>query len=237
MKVELLHNTPLFITDQAIGKCWDKCSAVGLINEKRMHRVGNKFKHASTLEHITYNFDISGISRALLQELARHRIASMSVKSSRYTLGELKDVAPFIEKYGHLIVDKDHNYINEDGVLASDFVVLTGQPDVDSQIIRHLEDLRVLLTKGISNDLVKYCMPEAYKTSLVWSINMRSLQNFIALRTNKSALWEIRELAAAVYKTLPEDHQFMFVESLDYLYHGAWEEDLIQEIGEWYDAS
>lgn len=54
-------------------------------------------KHYSNLntekyeEHISYNFDISEVSRALLQELARHRISSFSVKSSRYTLGELKD--------------------------------------------------------------------------------------------------------------------------------------------------
>jgi len=31
----------------------------------------------------------------LLQELARHRIASLSVKSTRYTLKELKDCKPF----------------------------------------------------------------------------------------------------------------------------------------------
>lgn len=41
---------------------------------------------------------------------------------------------------------------------------------------------------------------------------MRSLQNLIKLRTDKAAMWEIRELAYAVYNALPEDHKFMLEE-------------------------
>ena len=233
MKVTLKHNTPLSIADDAIGKCWDKCSVDGQVNVKRMHRVGNKFKHASTLEHITYNFDITGISRALLQELARHRIASLSVKSSRYTLGELKEMKPFVMENGNLITNEEEEYINFNGVLVDDLVVLTDDPVVDRAIILALDNLRKVLKEGKSNDIAKYCMPEAYKTSLAWSINMRSLQNFIALRSNKSALWEIRLLARAVYQALPEDHKFMFVESLDAEYLGKWEEDLLDELALW----
>ena len=60
-------------------------------------RVGNQYHHASILEHITFNFFIDGISRACLQEVSRHRIASLSVKSSRYVLAkELKHEQPFI---------------------------------------------------------------------------------------------------------------------------------------------
>jgi thymidylate synthase (FAD) len=39
---------------------------------------------------------------------------------------------------------------------------------------------------------------------------MRSLQNFLNLRTDKSALWEIQNLAHAVFEALPEEHKFMF---------------------------
>jgi len=94
MVVKLLHNTPLDIADKAIAKCWDKeCED---INYERIKRVGVKFKHASTLEHVSYNFDIDGISRACLAELSRHRISSFSVKSSRYTLNELKKEEKFV---------------------------------------------------------------------------------------------------------------------------------------------
>lgn len=45
--------------------------------------------HHSVLEHNVVTFFIKGISRGVLQELARHRIASYSVKSTRYTLDDL----------------------------------------------------------------------------------------------------------------------------------------------------
>jgi len=166
-------------------------------------RVGNKFKHASTLEHLYYNFHISGISRACLQELARHRIASPSVKSTRYTLKELKNEESFND-YHHI---KDYER-------ASKYLVWTGDSDVDEIVFHHLEDLRRLIKKGISNDIAKYAIPENYKTELAWSINARSLQNFLALRTNKAALWEIRDLAYEVYDSLPPEHKFLFEDSI-----------------------
>ena len=96
MRVELLEYTSLGLTDKAISKCWDKPAKSVDHMLERMERVGIKNKHSSTLEHISYTFDIDGISRACLQELARHRHASLSVKSTRYTLTqELKDEEPF----------------------------------------------------------------------------------------------------------------------------------------------
>jgi thymidylate synthase (FAD) len=173
-------------------------------NDKALiDRVGNKFKHASTLEHLYYNFHISDISRACLQELARHRIASLSVKSTRYTLKELKEEDSF------------NDFSNElDYKRASKYVVWTGVHNVDITIFFMLEDLRSLIKEGISNDKAKFALPEAYKTELAWSINARSLQNFLALRTNKAALWEIRELAYAVYEAIPEEHKFLFDDSI-----------------------
>jgi len=199
MKVELLHNTPLEIADLAISKCWDKKSTDG-INRERMQRVGVKFKHASTLEHVYYNFDIDGISRACLQELARHRMSSFSVKSSRYTLKELKD-APCM----WYDAPKDCDW--ETG---KRFLVMTGENFIDSHNIFTLGSIQNRLLQGLSNDVVKYQLPEAYKTSLVWTINIRSLRNFLALRSSKSALWEIRELAQNIYNELPVEHLFLF---------------------------
>jgi thymidylate synthase (FAD) len=207
MKVELKHYTLLSIADDAIGKCWDKPSN-GECNTKRMHRVANQAKHASTIEHLSYNFDIDGISRACLQELARHRMSSFSVKSSRYTLGELtKEPVMIYQNY-----DKD--MLDEMKERANKYIVLTGNQYADEVSYQALFHLKTLLDIGISNDIAKYCMPEAYKTSLVWTINARSLQNFLKLRTDKRALWEIRELAYEVFKQLPEDHKFLFEEFL-----------------------
>jgi thymidylate synthase (FAD) len=198
MKVTLHHHTPLVICSDAIRTCWqsfDKSDNGGEKDRELIDRVGNKFKHASTLEHLTYNFYIEGISRALLQELARHRMASLSVKSTRYTLKELKDEEPFS------LEDRDR---------ASKYLVFTDVEMVDNMSITALENLRLVLESGISNDKAKYCLPESYKTELTWSINARSLQNFISLRSDKAALWEIRDLANKIYETLPTEHQYLF---------------------------
>jgi len=202
MQVTLMHYTPLNICAHAIRTCWqsfDKSDDGGEVDKALIDRVGNKYKHASTLEHLHYNFFISGISRALLQELARHRMASLSVKSTRYTLKELKNIDPFKE---------------DDFEGASEFIVLTKDNRVDIASIKALNNLQALLKEGISNDIAKYALPESYKTELTWSINARSLQNFLALRSSKSALWEIRELANKIFEALPNDHKYLFEECI-----------------------
>lgn len=185
-------------------------------------RVGNQNKHSSTLEHLYYNFHISGISRACLQELARHRMASLSVKSTRYTLKELKSEEHFMN--GWCITDTFNEVDwNEDGYeRARKYLVLTGDFRVDLCSIGALDNLRELLLMGISNDKAKFALPEAYKTELAWSINARSLQNFLELRTSKHALWEIRMLAHKIFQTLPEDHKYLFA---SYVKHEGHEND------------
>lgn len=198
MKITLNHYTPLLICADAIRTCWqsfDKSDEGGEKDRELIDRVGNKFKHASTLEHLVYNFYIEGISRALLQELARHRMASLSVKSTRYTLKELKN---------------EENFTSKDIERASKYLVLTGVEMVDVMSVKALENLRLVLVEGISNDKAKYCLPESYKTELTWTINARSLQNFLTLRSDKSALWEIQNLAHALYDALPEEHKYLF---------------------------
>ena len=203
MEVRLLNFTPLWVCSNAIRTCWqsfDKGDNGGEKDIELIDRVGNKFKHASTLEHLSYNFYLKGISRALLQELARHRMANLSVKSTRYTLKELKNEAEF----------KKGDFEN-----ASRYLVLTGNETVDNASINALENLRQILQTPISLDIAKYCLPECYKTELSWSINARSLQNFLSLRTSKSALWEIRNLANLIYEALPDEHKFIFENCLN----------------------
>jgi thymidylate synthase (FAD) len=203
MEVTLLQNTSLEVTAHAIRTCWqsfDNSDNGGDKDKELIQRVGNKFKHSSTLEHLFYTFFIKGISRALLQELARHRVASLSVKSSRYTLKELKNE--------ELIRANDYKR-------ASKYIVLTSNHEVNKASIKALNHLIKLLKGGVSNDIVKYCMPESYKSELTWSINARSLQNFLTLRTSKSALWEIRELAYSIYDALPKSHKYLFDDYID----------------------
>ena len=95
---------------------------------------------------------------------------------------------------------------------AGKYIHLTGNPVIDDVTIGQLEMLRQQVVVGVSNDKVKPNIPEAYKTSLVMTINARSLQNFLSLRTDKSALWEIQDLARAMYDVLPDEHTYLFQE-------------------------
>ena len=203
MQITLLHYTDLKICSHAIRTCWqsfEKGDNGGEKDKELIDRVGNKYKHASTLEHLNYTFYTQGISRACLQELARHRIPSLSVKSSRYTLKELKNTESFLPL--------DEKNLKR----AEEFLVFTENRLVNEASIRALENLRLLLQENISNDLAKFAMPESYKTELTWSINARNLQNFLHLRSSKSALWEIRNLALAIFDAIPKEHQFIFAD-------------------------
>ena len=156
-------------------------------------------------DEIFYSMKIEGISRACLQELVRHDFENaFSVESTRYTLGKyLKKEEPFND------FDNEFDYKR-----ASKYLVWTGVRNVDITSFFMLEDLRSLVKEGISNDKVKYCLSESFKVKLTMTISKRSLQNFLELRTNKAALWEIRELAYEIFNKLPEDHKYLFEDCL-----------------------
>jgi len=181
-------------------------------------RVGNKLKHSSVLEHAVVSFHIDGISRAVLQQLSRHRTASLTVKSTRYTLKELKKEEAFMPKsFGD-----DETYRR-----ASKYVVLTDDEEVNRMIVLNLENLRTLIVRGKSNDLAKYALPEAFKTKLQFTIDVRNLSNFFNLRSHKDALWEMRRLAYEMYKVLPQNYQELL---RDYMHYSPNEEEEVNKI-------
>jgi len=145
-------------------------------------------------ENASFNFHIKGCSRAVLQELARHRSANLSVKSSRYTLNELKHEKQF--KFLFLIT-------KEQKARANEYLVFTGHDDVDRAAILALENLRRLVNSGKSIDKIKTAMPEAYRTELVLSFTYSGLANFLQLRLNDSAWYQIRSLARHITTILP----------------------------------
>lgn len=191
MRVALLHFTPIMIAIKAIRTCYNSCDKSDEMGEKDIKLIKSIItnNHTSTIEHISYNFKISGISRALLQELARHRIASLSVKSTRYTLRELKNV--------------------DENDLKNYLVSIHGR--IDDLNRDRLIIIKDLLNKTfVSNDEIKYLLPEAFKTEVMLTINARSLRNLLELRLSSKALKEFRELAKEIYKTIPETHRILF---------------------------
>jgi thymidylate synthase (FAD) len=99
---------------------------------------------------------------------------------------------------------------NEQRKRAKKYINFTGIQQIDDRSILELELLRQSIQEGFSNDEAKYNLGENYQVDLFWSINARSLQNFLTLRMSKRAHFEIRELANKVYKAIPEEYKFLF---------------------------
>ncbi len=192
MEVTLLDSMKITNVMDSIRECYesfDKSDGGGPVDQALVKRI-IKSKHTSTLEHAVYHFKISGFSRAVLQELSRHRIASPSVRSTRYTLKKMLRSNDSLDKY----------------------IVLTGSTNVDLANIAALARLKGIMLEdpNIKNDILKYGIPEALKVDERLTINARSLRNLISLRVSPRALWEIRELAYKLLDSVPEDHQILF---------------------------
>ena len=182
---------------EATRTCYDSMSKSDNLGDKDLALLKKIIdsKHESVLEHMVFTFKITDISRACLQELARHRIASYSVKSTRYTLKELRDTPD-----------------NE----LEKFLIEDIESIVKSSAIDSLKKIKMMLNMSNPDmDKIKYALPECYKTELVWTINLRSLRNFLKLRLSLKAHQEIRKLATIIYSclaaNLPNDILFQDV--------------------------
>ncbi len=92
MNVKLLTYTPdAEKTIAAAAKlCYAKSDIDTLMDNLTLEKVESFLKmledlgHESPVEHASFTFGIEGVSRALLAQITRHRIASFSVQSQRY---------------------------------------------------------------------------------------------------------------------------------------------------------
>ena len=144
--------------------------------------------HDSVLEHKVYTFKIEGFSRAVLQELARHRMASLSVRSTRFTLKKMMELnnEEFLE-----------HFVQTESLLDN----------LEKEYVWHL--LQTAKEHGIPPDLLKHKLPESLKFECVWTVNARSLQNFFKLRLSTKAMWETRTLASMVWGCIPPHERDM----------------------------
>ncbi|KKU51883.1 MAG: Thymidylate synthase ThyX [Candidatus Moranbacteria bacterium GW2011_GWE2_47_10] len=198
IKVKLLSVTPESVVNTAIAQPYDSEPSFELTRKV----IGVK-KHLSCAEHVVMNWHIEGTSRAELQEHMRHRIASPTVKSTRFALGKTMmeinlDNIFFTPDYSDLPADVAAEY-----VAAKNFLELQA-----------FNCIRKLREKGVSNDLLKYLLPESTRTAFSWSINLRSFLNFIELRTDKRALEEIRHVAELMLCEIRENLAAKYVDVL-----------------------
>jgi thymidylate synthase (FAD) len=132
--------------------------------------------YSSIIEHISFTFKISDISRALWMEILEHRIASHTAKSQRYV--NYADVKYFDPKFSS---EKSKKLYDE---------------AVKNCYKTYIE----LLGMGEPMEKARYILPNASHISAYWTINARSLINFINLRVCVRALPEMREFAMEILK-------------------------------------
>lgn len=159
--------------------------------------------HESPIEHISFTFGVEGISRSLLAQLTRHRIASYSVKSQRYVEETAFSYVtpPEIEKnekakavYEKTMADITNAY-NE---LADELY----------NVHKNSMDEKAARKKAIED--ARFVLPNACETKLVMTFNARSLLNFFSERCCERAQWEIRDLADKMLALVREKAPVIF---------------------------
>jgi thymidylate synthase (FAD) len=132
-----------------------------------------KMGHTSIIEHTSFTFAISKVSRSLTHQLVRHRIASYAQQSQRYVnLKEPCYVIPSTIKNNEKMKQA---YEETMKIIWAEY--------------------NKLLDMKIPSEDARYILPNATHTNIIVTMNARSLLNFFELRSCQHAQWEIRKLA------------------------------------------
>ena len=158
--------------------------------------------HESPIEHASFTFGIEGVSRSLLAQITRHRIASFSVKSQRYVReSQFSYVTPPAiaacpqarETFQQAMAADQRAYEELTELLCQQHVAeLTGRGVEEKEARRRAEKMAM--------EDARFVLPNACETKIVMTMNARSLYNFFAVRGCRRAQWEIRQLAEEMYR-------------------------------------
>ncbi len=132
--------------------------------------VMESHKYPSVLEHVVFTFLVEGISRVTSHQLVRHRIASYTQESQRYSAVERDYVIPdTVIKAGF---EEEFRKLMDEAYRLYDKMVNAGVPYEDA----------------------RYIIPQAVTTRLLMTVNLRELIHIACLRLSPHAQWELREL-------------------------------------------
>lgn len=164
-------------------------SDVGLINFLVKNRHGTPFEHNFFRFHVKAPIFVA-------REWFRHRIGSFNEFSMRYSVPELEFYVPDVE-----------NFRTQTGKPGSyTFEPMSDENGLVSYLQRQIEEVNKfseetyeqLLAGGVAKELARIVLPVNTYTEFYWSINARSLMNFISLRSAPEAMFEIREFSEAI---------------------------------------
>ena len=205
LKVTLLAHTaePEKVVASAARLCYSSASIEtvmeGLTEEKTADFVDmlSEIGHESPIEHASFTFGIEGVSRSLLAQLTRHRIASYSVQSQRYVRAkmfeyvvppEIASIPEAAAEYTAAMEEDQRHYEK-----LTDILKAKHKADNLKNGMEEREAERKAEKSAIED--ARFVLPNACTTKIVMTMNARSLLNFFRHRCCNRAQWEIRALA------------------------------------------
>ncbi len=134
--------------------------------------------HYSVLEHVSFTFAISGISRVTTHQLVRHRVGcSYSQRSQRY------------------IEEDNFNYIIPPSIQERPELLKKYE-----ETMNQLNSLYEEFAKVVPKEDARFLLPQAIESKIMVTYSLRALLHFLELRTCKRAQWEIQTLAWKMLK-------------------------------------
>jgi thymidylate synthase (FAD) len=152
-------------------------ASVGEIDPAKMQKLISgviESGHGSTIEHVVFTFGISGVSRTLSHQLVRHRAGvAFDQQSQRYV--KFKSAATMLP---HTIAEADEDV----------------RARFEEQVQGSMSLYGDLVEAGIPGEDARFVFPNATRTNLVMTANLRALIHMSGLRLCTMAQWEIRRL-------------------------------------------
>jgi|688.fasta_scaffold12187_16 thymidylate synthase (FAD) len=164
-------------------------SCIGLINYLM------KNKHATPFEHSVFKFHVKA-PIFVTREWMRHRWSSFNEMSMRYHKPDQIDYyVPSIENIRKQI-GKPGAYtfeqIEDQKVINEFYLTIQNTINMANWGYHSLVDI------GVAKEIARCVLPVTQYTEFIWTVNARSLINFISLRNDSNAQYEINEYAVAI---------------------------------------
>lgn len=162
----------------------------GAQRDKKLLEYLLEHEHFSPFEHSVFQFHIK-CPIFVARQWMRHRIASYNEISARYT--EVKEEFYFPEKF------RAQDKSNTQGSVDSSALDNEKMLEIYDDALKHsYMAYKKLLEAGAAREMARMVLPVSMYTEYYWTINARSLLNFIKLRTDSHAQYEIRLYAQAI---------------------------------------
>jgi thymidylate synthase (FAD) len=149
-----------------------------------------KHAHLTPFEHAVFKFHVS-TPLFVARQWFRHRMASYNEVSGRYT--EVKDEFYIPAAW------RRQDTVNKQGSAGSAGLDQAGlSAALEAQVRGAVASYRQMLAAGVARELARLVLPLNLYTQFYWTVNCRSLMNFISLRADEHAQWEMQQYALAL---------------------------------------